>query len=150
MSERAQNIVFAGVVGAALVVVIFGALVWSGRFVDNGTKSSTPRPAQKRASVPPPPPPPPQPVTTQAPKTAPVATTARVTIDASRGDCWVVAHTGSATGPLLLERVVRQGETVTLQARRVYLELGAAGNVDVQVNGRARTIPSGTTDLVLG
>jgi hypothetical protein len=61
-----------------------------------------------------------------------------------------VAHAGSAAGPVLIERVVRSGEQVTLRARRIWLELGAAGNVDITLNGKARAIPSGTTNLVLG
>jgi hypothetical protein len=155
MSERAQNIVFVVLIAAALALAIFAALLLSGRFISDSTEGSAPRPAHKQPPEPPPPPPPPppapRPVTTAAAKQqTPAAAAVRVQIDASRGDCWVVAHTGSATGPVLLERIVREGETVTLRARRVYLELGAAGNVDVQVNGRARTIPSGTTDVVLG
>ena len=58
---------------------------------------------------------------------APVVQAASVRIAATRGDCWVVAHAGSANGPVLLERVVRSGEQVTVRARRVWLELGAAG-----------------------
>jgi hypothetical protein len=73
-----------------------------------------------------------------------------VQIVASRGDCWVVAHKGSADGPSLLERTLQQGERVTLRGRRIWLELGAAGNVDVLVNGRDRPIPNGTTNVVLG
>jgi hypothetical protein len=61
-----------------------------------------------------------------------------------------VGHAGSAAGPVLIERVVRSGEQVTLRARRIWLELGAAGNVDITLNGKARAIPSGTTTLVLG
>ena len=81
---------------------------------------------------------------------APAVQAASVRIAATRGDCWVVAHAGSADGPVLLERVVRSGEQVTVRARRVWLELGAAGNVDLTLNGKPRPIPSGTTNLVLG
>ena len=61
-----------------------------------------------------------------------------------------MAHAGSVEGPVLIERVVQSGEQVTLRARRIWLELGAAGNVDITLNGKARSIPSGTTSLVLG
>jgi hypothetical protein len=56
----------------------------------------------------------------------------------------------AADGAALVERLLRQGEKVTLRGRRIWLELGAAGNVDVLVNGRDRPIPSGTTNVVLG
>jgi RodZ C-terminal domain len=69
----------------------------------------------------------------------------RVQIVASRGDCWV-----SARGPALVARVLHTGETVTLRGRKIWLELGAAGNVDVSVDGKARPVPSGTTNVVLG
>jgi hypothetical protein len=74
----------------------------------------------------------------------------RVQIVASRGDCWVSAHEGSPRGPALVERVVHTGETVTLHGRKIWLELGAAGNVDVSVDGKARPVPSGTTNVVVG
>jgi hypothetical protein len=73
-----------------------------------------------------------------------------VQIVATRGDCWVSAHKGSPAGPALVERVLHTGETVTLHGRKIWLELGAAGNVDVSVDGKARTIPTGTTNVVLG
>jgi hypothetical protein len=74
----------------------------------------------------------------------------RVQIVASRGDCWVSAREGSSRGPALAERVLHTGETVTLRGRKIRLELGAAGNVDVSVDGKARPVPSGTTNVVLG
>jgi hypothetical protein len=42
------------------------------------------------------------------------------------------------------------GETVTLHGRKIWLELGAGGNVDVSVDGKVRPVPSGTTNVVLG
>jgi sulfate adenylyltransferase subunit 1 (EFTu-like GTPase family) len=73
-----------------------------------------------------------------------------IEIYASRGDCWVSAHKGSESGAALMERVLRQGETVKLRGRRIWLQLGAAGNVDVTVDGKDRQIPSGTTTVELG
>jgi hypothetical protein len=60
------------------------------------------------------------------------------------------AHRGSATGPLLAEKTLVDGETVSLRARRIWLELGAAGNVDVSVDGQPHPVTPGTTELVLG
>jgi hypothetical protein len=130
---------------SALVLTVVAGLVLSGRLVSD--------PANSDQAAPPPPftkPPPSQIRTQPAAPRPPKPTAARVRIAATRGDCWIVAHAGSAEGPVLIERVVQSGEQITLRARRIWLELGAAGNVDITLNGKARSIPSGTTSLVLG
>jgi cytoskeleton protein RodZ len=90
--------------------------------------------------------------TTPAPATT--ATTspslATVVVTASRGDCWISARLGSETGRVLDERILAQGESVTLRGARVWLSIGAAANVDVTVNGQDREIQSGTVAVVLG
>jgi Domain of unknown function (DUF4115) len=89
-------------------------------------------------------------------ETPPVTTTAAapprptlVVVTASRGDSWFSARVGSESGRVLDERVLPQGESVRLQGERIWLTVGAAGNVDVTVNGRPRTIAPGTVELVL-
>ncbi len=150
MRRRGSDIAFVALLAAGLGLAVFGILVWQGYFVDDGPSPGTtstrvgtsPLPPAQTAT---------RPSTTA--RTTPVAAESepdRVTIAASRGDCWVSAHSRSATGPVLIERVLRQGETVTLRARRIWLELGAAGNVDVTLNGKPRSISSGTTKVVLG
>ena len=146
MPRRWSDLLFALFVLLALGLTVVFGLVLSGRLVSD--------PARSDQTAPPPPhaikPAPPQ-TRTQVAATRPSAPqAASVRIAATRGDCWVVAHAGSAAGPVLIERVIRSGEQVTLRARRIWLELGAAGNVDITVNGKARAIPSGTTSLVLG
>ena len=146
MPRRRSDLLFALVVLLALGLTVVFGLVLSGRLVSD--------PAQSDQTAPPPPraikPAPPQSRTQPAATTPSTPQAASVRIAATRGDCWVVAHAGSAAGPVLIERVVRSGEQVTLRARRIWLELGAAGNVDITLNGKARAIPSGTTNLVLG
>ena len=52
----------------------------------------------------------------------PVAANVRITLLASRGDCWVSAHEGSSSsGRVVLERLLAQGETVTLHGRKIWL-----------------------------
>jgi Domain of unknown function (DUF4115) len=85
--------------------------------------------------------------TTPAPATTSLAT---VVVTASRGDCWISARLGSETGRVLDERILAQGESVTLRGARVWLSIGAAANVDVTVNGQDREIQSGTVAVVLG
>ena len=145
MPRRGSDLLFALLVLLALVLTVVTGLVLSGRLVSD--------PAHSNEVAPPPPAATPRTPQTQ---TQPAATSrsppkaASVRIAATRGDCWVVAHARSADGPVLMARVVRSGEQVTMRARRIWLELGAAGNVDITLNGKARPIPFGTTNLVLG
>ena len=71
-------------------------------------------------------------------------------VTAARGDCWISARLGSETGRVLEERLLAQGESVTLRGARVWMSIGAAANVDVTVNGQDREIQSGTVAVVLG
>ena len=146
MPRRGSDLLFALLVLLALVLTLVTGLVLSGRLVSDPAHSDRGGSSARLFTTPPP----------SQTRTQPAATTpstpkaASVRIAATRGDCWVVAHAGSAEGPVLIERVVQSGEQVTLRARRIWLELGAAGNVDITLNGKARSIPSGTTSLVLG
>ncbi len=72
-----------------------------------------------------------------------------VVVTATRGDCWLSARAGSETGRVLDERVLAQGESVRVRAKRVWLSLGAASNVDVLVDKEPRPVPGGTVALVL-
>jgi hypothetical protein len=153
MQRHLTNIVFGMLVAATAGLVLLGALVWTGHFVSSDAGTGKTRRTTSSAAKPAPEPPPPaapQVAQTQPAQTAVQQTQVSVQIVASRGDCWVAAHKGSADGPPLAERVLRQGERMTLRGRRIWLELGAAGNVDVLVNGRDRPIPTGTTNVVLG
>jgi hypothetical protein len=80
----------------------------------------------------------------------PDAQLATVVVTAARGDCWISARLGSSTGKVLEERLLAQGESVELRGPRVWLSIGASGNVDVTVNGEQREIQTGTVAVVLG
>jgi hypothetical protein len=86
--------------------------------------------------------------TTEAKTTTP-PTLATVVVTAARGDCWISARLGSEKGPLLEERLLARGESVTLRGARVWMSIGASGNVDVTVNGQERDLQSGTVAVVL-
>jgi len=154
MGRSPQDVAFAVIVAAGLAVAVLLGLVLTGHFVSDGSealpaKHSAANVARKTT-----------PMTTATtwppdatrPNQAVVhgAVAPRVQIVATRGDCWVSAHKGSPAGPALVERVLHTGETVTLRGRRIWLEFGAAGNVDVSVDGKERPIPTGTTNVVLG
>lgn len=84
-----------------------------------------------------------------APAAPAVARAAVVRVVASRGDCWVVARRGGPDGEVLHEALLPAGERITLRAARVWLQLGAAANVDVVVDGDPVAIGAGTLELVL-
>jgi hypothetical protein len=88
------------------------------------------------------------PTTTTTSATTP--TLATVIVTATRGDCWISARLGSESGRVLEERLLAQGESVTLRGAQVWMSIGAASNVDITVNGEAREIQSGTVAVVLG
>lgn len=154
MRDRWQDILFAVLVAAGLAVAVLAGLVLTGHFVsDEGealpakhTAASVARKTTPRATA----------ATWPPAATRPDQTVVHRTVEpsvqivATRGDCWVSAHKGSPAGPALVERVLHTGETVTLRGRRIWLEFGAAGNVDVSVDGKERPIPTGTTNVVLG
>lgn len=85
------------------------------------------------------------------PKTTPPAPPAEaiIVVTAARGDSWFSARLGSEEGRVLDERILAQGESVRLEGRRIWLAVGAAGNVDLTVNGKPRSISPGTVELVL-
>ena len=87
---------------------------------------------------------------TSATKTTAASALATVVVKAARGDCWISARLGSENGPVLEERLLAQGESVTLRGARVWMSIGASGNVDVTVNGQERQLQSGTVAVVLG
>lgn len=155
MRRRSYDVLIALLVVANMAFAAYAALLWTGHFGDDAVSQASASTRAPMAVAPPPPPAPPPPA--PPPVVKPVASHAvaarrlvLVTITASRGSCWMSAHSASATGPLLAERTLLEGDRVSLRGRRIWLELGAAGNVDVSVNGRPRTVSSGTTELVLG
>ena len=88
--------------------------------------------------------------TTTAARTTPrAADPADVVLTAVRGDSWFSARVGSETGRVLDERVLAQGESVRLRAERIWLSVGAAGNVEVTVDGKPRELSPGTVSVVL-
>lgn len=95
-------------------------------------------------------PPPPAPTTTAPAAPRPVRL-ARLAIAATRGDCWLAVRKGSASGQLLYTGFLSAGESRRFRAKRLWIRLGASGNVDLRLNGkRVRGVPSGTVVLLVG
>ena len=68
--------------------------------------------------------------------------------DGVRGESWYSARVGSENGRVLDERVLALGETVRY-GERIWLSVGAAGNVDVTVDGKPKELAPGTVSVVL-
>jgi cytoskeleton protein RodZ len=67
---------------------------------------------------------------------------ARLVLTAARGDCWMSVRANSASGPLLYQGSLEQGQTQRfVKWRRVWIELGAPANLRVRLNGKAVRFP---------
>ncbi|HZT14854.1 MAG TPA: helix-turn-helix domain-containing protein [Gaiellaceae bacterium] len=75
------------------------------------------------------------PVAEPRPATAPATT--QLVVSAVRGDSWVVIRAGSSTGRTLFAGTLKKADTVRRSGRRLWIQLGAAANVDVTVDGAA-------------
>jgi hypothetical protein len=90
-------------------------------------------------------------LTTTAPAAPSSVRLARLAIVATRGDCWLAVREGSASGQLLYTGLLSAGELRRFTAKRLWVRLGASGNVDLRLNGkRVPGIPSGTVVLLVG
>jgi len=82
------------------------------------------------------------------PATAP--TLARLVLTAARGDCWVQVRAGSVSGRLLFEGTLEQGQAKRFTRKRLWLEVGAASNLNVRLNGRrVQSFPQGPAIVVV-
>ncbi len=151
MRRRLSDATFGLLVVAGCALAVLAALVMTGHFAGEPSESASPTPTSTTSSPGkrPPPPPAKRVTPTQAAATQSQAVV-RITISASRGDCWILARRGSETGLILAQELLPQGQKITLRGSHIWLELGAAANVDIAVNGRARTVPAGTTSMLLG
>jgi cytoskeleton protein RodZ len=79
----------------------------------------------------------------EAPAAAPrPARRIRLVLTAARGDCWMSVHANSASGPLLYQGSLEQGQTQRFAKwRRIWIELGAPANLRVRLNGKGVSFP---------
>ena len=83
------------------------------------------------------------------PAAAPFPTTV---IRASRGRSWLLIRTGTATGPIVYQGVLPQGETLhfSLRHRDLWLRMGRPQDLDVLLSGRLVTgLPAQAANLLL-
>jgi cytoskeleton protein RodZ len=92
-----------------------------------------------------------QPATTPASQPARKARRAKLVLSASAGDCWLRVQAGSATGELLYEGTLEQGQTQRFTRwRKLWIELGAPSNLAARLNGHTvRTFPDSPAIVVV-
>ena len=82
--------------------------------------------------------------TTQQTPVVPAATSSvRLLVKASRGPCWLQVHKTSATGPILFQGTLDQGQKQLFTARKLWITLDRPENLVTILNGRTRLLPIG-------
>jgi Helix-turn-helix domain len=69
--------------------------------------------------------------------------TVRLIVRAKRGPCWLSVHRASATGSILYQGTLEQGQDQIFQARRLWITLDRPENLQMILNGRTRLLPVG-------
>src|SRR5262249_25979340 len=87
----------------------------------------------------------------------PVATTprpaplqrAQIVFAATRGPCWLSVRRGSATGPVLYERMLEPGQHASFAGARLWIRIGAPWNLDATLNGKRVQLPATLGDVLV-
>jgi hypothetical protein len=99
-------------------------------------------------------PPPPHVRASSVTRTRPAAAphrpaTARISLVASRGPCWLSVRLGSETGRVLYERTLAQGESARFAGARLWLRIGAPWNLDATLNGKSVQLPGSLGNVLV-
>jgi cytoskeleton protein RodZ len=91
------------------------------------------------------------PTTTAESEPASKPAKARLVLTAARGDCWLQVKVRSATGELLYEGTLQQGQAQRfVKWKRLWVQVGAPVNLNVKLNGRRVTdFPRGPAIVVV-
>jgi cytoskeletal protein RodZ len=84
-----------------------------------------------------------KPATHQTPVVPAAAQSVRLLVKASRGSCWLQVHKSSATGPILFQGTLDQGQKQLFTARKLWITLDRPENLVTVLNGRTRLLPVG-------
>jgi hypothetical protein len=82
-------------------------------------------------------------VTHQTPVVPAAAKTVRLLVKASSGPCWLQVHKTSATGPILFQGTLDQGQQQLFIARKLWITLDRPENLVTVLNGHTRRLPVG-------
>jgi hypothetical protein len=69
--------------------------------------------------------------------------TVRLIVRAKRGPCWLSVHRGSATGSIMYQGTLEQGQDQLFTARRLWITLDRPENLSMILNGRTHLLPVG-------
>jgi Domain of unknown function (DUF4115) len=79
-----------------------------------------------------------------------VAGAVTLRLAAARGDCWIVIRSASSKGAVRYVGTLEHGAALQARGARLWVSLGAAGNLDATLNGkRLHRFPTGTIDLIV-
>jgi hypothetical protein len=67
----------------------------------------------------------------------------RFHVTAVRGPCWLQVHRGSATGRILYQGTLEQGQDQVFTGKRLWITLDRPENLTTVLNGRYRRLPVG-------
>jgi cytoskeletal protein RodZ len=77
-------------------------------------------------------------------------TPVQLKVTASRGDSWLVVRSGSIGGRVLFDGLLERGDSFSASKSRLWVRLGAATNVDVDVDGSPPPVDLyGTLDAIV-
>ena len=85
----------------------------------------------------------PKATTHQTPVVPAARPSVRLLVKASRGPCWLQVHKTSATGPILFQGTLDQGQKQLFTARKLWITLDRPENLVTVLNGRTRLLPVG-------
>jgi hypothetical protein len=85
----------------------------------------------------------PKTATHQTPVVPAATASVRLLVKASRGPCWLQVHKTSATGPILFQGTLDQGQKQLFTARKLWITLDRPENLVTVLNGRTRLLPVG-------
>ncbi len=72
----------------------------------------------------------------------------RLVFVAARGDCWLSVRTGSREGRVLYEGMLREGDSLPLVGKRLWIRIGAPWNLEARLNGRVlSSLPTDTGNV---
>jgi cytoskeletal protein RodZ len=86
------------------------------------------------------------------PPPPPVALPSSAVLVASRGSCWLEVRQGDATGALIYENTLQQGQKLPVKLTKgpVWIRIGLPSNLDIRLGGKlAHGLPAQPVDVLL-